>query len=108
VIIQSRYFGRMAIMPVRAFTGKDFLMPGQILYLSRPVTVSGGAAATRFPSLSGTSASRGLPSKSNMETQSPASAAGLGCVRGTTLALMFEAVMAILIYTAWHFLRLLH
>ena len=39
-----------------------------------------------------------LPSRSEMDRASRASAAGLGCIRGTTFAFLFEAGAALLVY----------
>jgi hypothetical protein len=39
-----------------------------------------------------------FPSRTEMDMASRASAAGLGCIRGTTFALLFEAGAALLIY----------
>jgi hypothetical protein len=49
-----------------------------------------------------------LPSRAEMDMASRASAAGLGCVRGTSFAFLFEAGAGVLIYGVfelWHLLR---
>lgn len=44
----------------------------------------------------------------DMEKALSASAAGLGCARGTTLALGFEVAVVLGIYALWHVLRLFY
>ena len=49
-----------------------------------------------------------LPSRTEMDKASRASAAGLGCVRGTSFAFLFEAGAALVVYgicELWHVLR---
>lgn len=48
------------------------------------------------------------PSNTDMETASRASAAGLGCVRGTALMLAFEAATGLTIYAIWLAVVLFH
>ena len=48
-----------------------------------------------------------LPSNCVIEMESRASAAGLGCVRGMTIALLFEAAAAVVIYGGWQLWHLL-
>jgi hypothetical protein len=63
------------------------------------------AAPAPFPSLSERAA---IPSQTEMDMASRASAAGLGCVRGTSFAFLFEAGAGALIYGVfelWHLLR---
>ena len=43
-----------------------------------------------------------------MDTASKASAAGLGCVRGTTLALAVEAAAGAMVYAMWVAIHLAH
>ena len=83
------------------FAGKGNLrMAGPVLIASKPqiletIQMSGSnleiSASLRAP----------LPSKSTMQKASIASASGLGCVRGTTLALGFEAGLGLGIYALW-------
>jgi hypothetical protein len=47
-----------------------------------------------------------LPSRSEMDLASRASAAGLGCIRGTTFAFLFEAGAALVIYAVCQLSRL--
>jgi hypothetical protein len=49
-----------------------------------------------------------VPSTIEMDVASRASAAGLGCVRGTSFAFLFEAGTALLVYLIrefWHLFR---
>lgn len=49
-----------------------------------------------------------VPCITGMDTAARASAAGLGCIRGTSFALLFEAVAALLVYGIchlWHLFR---
>jgi hypothetical protein len=62
---------------------------------------------TGFCDSSRTSTAEHLPSKCVIEMESKASAAGLGCVRGTTIALVFEAVAGLFIYGFWELCHLL-
>ena len=66
------------------------------------IEIKGLCASTR------TFAPGQLPSTCEMDAASRASAMGMGCVRGTTLALLFEAVTGLAIYglwRVWHLLR---
>ena len=54
-----------------------------------------------------TFASEHIPSRFEMDAASRASAMGLGCVRGTTLALLFEAATVLAIYGLWQLWHLL-
>ena len=47
-----------------------------------------------------------LSSRSEMDLASRYSAMGLGCVRGTTLALLFEAATVLVIYGIWQVCQL--
>ncbi len=80
-------------------------MVGRVLAFSRTSTLPGGLEMGRYCDTSTTSAAKPLPS--NMVMESRASAAGLGCVRGTTLALTFEAAAAVIIYGVCHLVSLL-
>ena len=83
-------------------------MAGRGLSPSAPGSIHGVIEIGRFCDISRTSAVKGLPSKSGMTMESRASEMGLGCVRGTSLALAFEAAMALGIYVIWQLFRLFH
>ncbi len=87
---------------------KDAAMAGPAISHLVPRTFAPVIAIDRFPNIARASVQVGLPSKSETEMESSASAAGLGCVRGTTLALASEAVAALGIYAIWCLLRILH
>jgi len=86
---------------------KEFAMAGQ-LSSATSGSVSGVIEFSRFCDISSTSTAKGLPFKSETTMESRASEMGLGCVRGTTLAIGFEAATAICIYAVWHLIRLFH
>lgn len=87
---------------------KEPAMAGQVLSSATAGSIPGVVEISRFCDISSTTAAKGLPSKSEMTMESRASEMGLGCVRGTTLALGFEALTAICIYAVWHLVRLFH
>lgn len=53
-----------------------------------------------------TFAPESLPSNGEMNRASRASAMGLGCVRGTTLALLFEGALGLVAYGVWELCHL--
>jgi len=78
--------------------------------IHQPRTYAPVITIDRF-SIPETSAAMAAPSKDETEMDSraiAASAAGLGCVRGTSLALMCEAVAVLSIYAIWQLVHLLH
>ena len=81
-------------------------MAARILCFPRPVTFT-NAAAGQVGIIPPASGGEGLESDCESEMHSTASESGLGCVRGTTLALAFEAATAMVIYTSWQLLHLL-
>ena len=81
-------------------------MAGQVIPFAAPGSVPGVIESDRFCDISRTSARKGLPFKSEMTMESRASEMGLGCVRGTTLAIGFEAVTVLCVYALWHLVRL--
>jgi len=83
-------------------------MAGRVLTSPQPGSIPGVIEISQYCDFSRTSAVNGLPFKSETTMESRASEMGLGCVRGTSLALAFEAVTAIGIYAIWHLVRLFH
>ena len=83
-------------------------MAGRVFSSSDPRSIPGVIEISRFCDFSRTSAVKGLLFKSETTMESRASEMGLGCVRGTTLALTFEAAVALGIYALWHLVRLFH
>ena len=87
---------------------KESAMAGRVLSSATPGSAPGVIEISQFCEISSTSAAKGLPFKSEMTMESRASEMGLGCVRGTTIAIGFEAATALFIYTVWHLVRLFH
>jgi hypothetical protein len=83
-------------------------MAARILAFPNPGTLPRAVDGGRFRNISGTSAGQGLPSNCATDMESRANAEGLGCIRGTTLMLVAEALGGLGIYAVWHLLRLLH
>ena len=82
-------------------------MAGPVSSQFEPGTFAPVIVINRFSANSGTSVGKAASSKSETEMESWAIAAGLGCVRGTTLALTCEAAAAVGMYAIWQLLRLL-
>ena len=80
-------------------------MAGRVLSFPRTASVSRTLDIGPFCDSSTTSTRESLASRSGTTMESRASAMGLGCVRGTTLALSFEVAAGLVIYVAW---RLIH
>jgi len=88
--------------------GKRAVVAGLFLISSERASIP---AVTKIDWSSNVRRTSSLPDSASQivtEMDSKASAAGLGCVRGTTLALGFEAVSALAIYAIWQILRLFH
>jgi hypothetical protein len=62
----------------------------------------------RYSGLSRTWPQNQVNSNCEKEMSTNASEMGLGCIRGTTLALASEAAAALVIYAAWELFRILH
>ncbi len=88
--------------------GEGTDMAGQILSSAAQGSIPGVIEIDRYCDISRTAACKGLPFKSEITMESRASEIGLGCVRGTTLAIGFEAATALCIYLVWHLVRLFH
>ena len=73
---------------------------------SEPRALAAVIEIGRFCDISRAPFRQALPSKSVTERASRASEVGLGCVRGTTLALLFEAVTALGGYGIWRLFQL--
>jgi hypothetical protein len=82
-------------------------MAGPAISHLEPRTCAPVIAIDQFCLNSGTSADKAASSKSETDMESWASATGLGCVRGTTLALTCELIAALGIYAIWQLLRIL-
>jgi len=83
-------------------------MAGRVLDFSKAVSLPGTLEIGRFCEISTTCAAKPLPSNSGADMELRASEDGLGCVRGTALALAFEAAVGLVIYGVWCLLHLLH
>jgi hypothetical protein len=84
------------------------MVTGPFLISSERASRPGVVEFARVGIIPRASCYRVLASQRQTEMVSRASAAGLGCVRGTSLALGFEAATALVIYAMWHILRLFH
>ena len=83
-------------------------MTGRLLEFPVRRPFSGVIEINGFCDSTRTFAPRHLPFKCEMNRASRASAMGLGCVRGTTLGLLFEVATGLVIYglwQLWHVLR---
>lgn len=83
-------------------------MAGQVLSPSDSTPFPGVIEFSSFCPSTSSSARKGLVSESDMEIAVRASEIGLGCVRGTTIALALEAAAALGVYGSWylwHFIR---
>jgi hypothetical protein len=88
--------------------GKRAVVAGLFLVSSERASIPALAKISWSGNIRRTSSRTASASQSVTEMDSRASAAGLGCVRGTTMALGFEAVTALGIYAIWHILQLFH
>jgi len=94
-------------VPGQVYRERDSVMAGRILYFPSPVTFTRSGGAAQVCVILNASAGEELSSSCEREMPSTASQAGLGCVRGTTLALAFEAATAVVIYTVWQWFHML-
>jgi len=83
-------------------------MAARILSFPQPASFASDLPTARFSNILATTARHIAPSNRatdekhfSMDTASKASAAGLGCVRGTTLALAAEAAAGAIVYAMW-------
>ncbi len=83
-------------------------MAGRVLAQSERGVFPAVIESDRFCDFSTPSIRQHLPSQSETEMSTTAKAIGLGCVRGTTLALFFEAATAVGIYGIWRLIHLLY
>ena len=90
------------------FTGKDLLMAGRILAFPSSTNFNIGHGTREFSPILTTTTGHKTPSNLATDVEPPgmdlaakASAVGLGCVRGATLMLSFEAGAAAVIFAVW-------
>jgi hypothetical protein len=83
-------------------------MAGRVLSFSRTAPLPLGLENGPFCVISRTTSRKPVPSNSETEMESRASAVGLGCVRGTAFALTLEAGVGLIVYAIWLFLHVVH
>lgn len=80
---------------------KGLSMAGHVLPSTQRGSFQGVIDISQYCDFANTPAREALPSKSGIEMEIRASAEGIGCVRGTALALLFEAAAGVFIYGIW-------
>jgi len=80
---------------------KGLSMAGHVLPATQRGSFQDVIDISQYCDFARTSAQDALPSKSGIKMETRASAEGIGCVRGTALALLFEAAAGLFIYGIW-------